>query len=63
MQASLKRNLNELNSYQKRVEILVGARLKDIKMISSAIAVQNKLRKKSGRWSGAEEIKKWRKRE
>ncbi|MBI4981455.1 hypothetical protein HZC30_07945 [Candidatus Woesearchaeota archaeon] len=60
MEATTKKQINNLDIYQKRIEILVGARFKETDKISSALEVQDRLRKKIGHWHGAEEIKKWR---
>ncbi len=51
---------NELSTYQKRIEILVGARFKETNKIAAAKKIQDDLRQKIGHWQGAEEIKKWR---
>ncbi len=60
MEVITKKQNNNLDIYQKRIEILVGARFKETDKISSAVEIQNRLRKKIGHWQGAEEIKKWR---
>lgn len=60
MRAATKEQMNELSTYQKRIEILVGARFKDTDRISSATRFQDALRKKIGPWQGTEEIRKWR---
>ena len=57
-----KKTLNDLHFYQKRVELLVGAKFKDTNAVLSAVLVQDKLRKKIGKWSGSEEVRKWRQR-
>lgn len=45
---------------EKRLGILVGARLRDRNRIENAISTQDRLRKKSKGWNGAKEIRKWR---
>lgn len=60
METVTQKKINELSTYKKRVEILIGARFRDTNTISSAKNVQDKLRKKIGSWRGADEIKKWR---
>ena len=52
--------MSEIAVLEKRLEILVGARLRDRARIEEAIATQDKLRKKSKGWAGAQEIRKWR---
>ncbi|MGB2726860.1 MAG: hypothetical protein WBD09_00085 [Halobacteriota archaeon] len=52
--------LDEINVVEKRLEILVGARLRDRNRIENAISTQDRLRKKSTGWNGAAEIRKWR---
>lgn len=45
---------------EKRLEIIVGARLRDRKRIENAILIQDRLREKSKGWNGAKEIRRWR---
>lgn len=45
---------------EKRLGIIVGARLRDRNRIENAISTQDRLRKKSKGWNGAKEIRKWR---
>ncbi len=45
---------------EKRLEAILGARLRDKKRIENAISTQDRLRKKSKDWNGAAEISKWR---
>jgi hypothetical protein len=52
--------MDEINVIEKRLEIIVGARLRDKKRIENAISTQDRLRKKSKDWNGAKEIRKWR---
>ena len=60
MEQVITKRVAELDTYRKRVQILVGARFRDIGSISSAITIQDRLRQKIGSWKGAEEIRKWR---
>jgi len=60
METITKKQINDLNIYQKRIEILIGAKFKEKDRITSAVNFQDTLRKKIGHWHGAEEIKKWR---
>ena len=53
---------NTLDLYEKRIEILLGARFEENSNIDAAIKIQDKIRKKIGHWSGSEEISKWRRR-
>jgi len=57
---TLHKQASELAIYKKRIEILIGARFRETDRISSAVDVQNRIRKKTKHWHGAEEIKKWR---
>jgi len=45
---------------EKRLEIIVGARLRDRKRIENAILIQDRQREKSKGWNGAKEIRRWR---
>jgi len=51
---------DEMNVIEKRLEAILGARLRDKKRIENAISTQDRLRKKSKGWNGAAEISKWR---
>jgi hypothetical protein len=52
--------MSETTAIEKRLEILVGARLRDKARIEEAIETQDRLRTKSKGWNGAQEIRKWR---
>jgi hypothetical protein len=52
--------INKINMMEKRLEVIVGARLRDRTRIENAISTQDRLRKKSKGWNGAKEIRKWR---
>lgn len=60
MEIITKKEAEKLSLYKRRMELLVGARVRDKSDISSAVKIQDKLRKKIGSWQGSEEIKKWR---
>ncbi|HEY9245267.1 MAG TPA: hypothetical protein VIO11_00320 [Candidatus Methanoperedens sp.] len=47
---------------EKRLEIMVGARVRDKDRMMHALEVQDRLRSKSKNWKGTEEIRKWRSR-
>lgn len=50
---------NNLEVFRKRIEVLVGARIKGGDAKKSA-EIQDSIRRKVGRWNGAKEIIKWR---
>ncbi len=52
--------MDTLDVVERRLEVLICARLRDKSQIKHAISVQDRLRSKSTGWSGAEEIGKWR---
>ena len=52
--------IQNLELFQKRMEIIVGARLRINDIMEKAVAVQDKTRSKVKFWSGSEEIRKWR---
>jgi len=54
------KNSDTLDLVEKRFEIMIGAKLIDKTKIEEAVLIQDKLRKKSKNWNGAEEIRKWR---
>jgi len=56
----IKDEIDTLEVMEKRLEMLTCARLRDKDRIRQAILVQDRLRSKSGTWSGADEIRKWR---
>ncbi|MGB3459629.1 MAG: hypothetical protein WBB08_10140 [Halobacteriota archaeon] len=53
-------NMDKITVIEKRLGIIVGARLRDRNRIENAISTQDRLRKKSKGWNGAKEIRKWR---
>jgi hypothetical protein len=52
--------MDTVSTVEKRVGIIIGARLRDKSRIENAISTQDRLRKKSKGWSGVKEIRKWR---
>lgn len=52
--------MDNLNLFQKRMEILAGAKLRETDRMNSAIKVQDAIRSKIGAWHGSEEIRRWR---
>lgn len=46
--------------FQKRMEILSGAKLKETDKMDAAIKIQDAIRSKTGMWQGSKEIKRWR---
>jgi hypothetical protein len=52
--------IDKINVMEKRLDVIVGARLRNRTRIENAISTQDRLRKKSKGWSGAKEISKWR---
>lgn len=52
--------VGKIEVMEKRLEILVGARLRDRNRIENAISIQDRLREKSKGWNGAKEIRRWR---
>ncbi len=56
--ATQERQIDSLNLSEKRMLILVGAKLRETNRIDSAIRIQNFIRSKIGKWQGSKEIKK-----
>jgi len=53
--------LDDISIVQKRLELLWSAKLRNKTKSKEAVEIQDKLSKKSSvKWSGAEEIRKWR---
>ena len=52
--------LDNLHLFQKRMEILSGAKLRETDRMNSGIKIQDSIRSKIGAWHGSEEIRKWR---
>ncbi len=61
VQAKDDKTFDNLSIVQKRLEILLSTKLRDKTNIKQAIEKQDRLSKKSARkWSGTEQIRKWR---
>jgi len=60
MENLARKNLDDLDLYQRRMEIMIGAELRRDDKIADAIKVQDSIRKKVKDWNGASEIRKWR---
>ncbi|MFZ3058683.1 MAG: hypothetical protein WA102_02995 [Candidatus Methanoperedens sp.] len=56
----LKDEMDTLDIVENRLEIMVGARVRDKDRMMHALEVQDRLRGKSRGWKGADEIRKWR---
>lgn len=54
------KQFKDLDIAQRRIEIMVAARLRKNNRIRDATRKQDELSKKSGSWSGEKEIRKWR---
>ena len=54
------KQIDDLEFFRKRMEILSGAKLREKDRIISAIEIQDCIRAKAGKWYGAKEIRKWR---
>jgi hypothetical protein len=52
--------MDEIKVVEKRLDILVGAKLRDKTRLERALLTQDRLRKKSKAWDGAEELRRWR---
>ena len=52
--------IDDLEHIKRKLAIMVTGRLRKKENISEAIEIQDRLSKKSGSWSGTEEIRKWR---
>ena len=51
---------NGLNIFQKRLELMVGARFREESSVKDAVKVQDSIRSKVGFWDGSKEIRRWR---
>lgn len=54
------KELETLELIKRRLELLVGAKLRETKKMKEAIKIQDAIRSKVGKWEGSKEIKKWR---
>ncbi len=60
METLAQKNIEDLELYQRRMEIMVGAELRREDKVADAIKIQDSIRKKIKGWDGASEIRKWR---
>ena len=60
MAIKTEKQLDNLHLFQKRMEILSGAKLRETDRMSDAIKIQDAIRTKIGSWNGSKEIKRWR---
>ena len=60
MVVKLQKHIDNLEIFQKRIEIIIGARLRGDDRIKKAVSMQDKIRLKTKSWNGTEEIRKWR---
>ena len=60
MAVTSQKQIDNLELLQKRMEIIVGARLRSVDKIKKAVYLQDRIRQKTQHWNGAEEIRKWR---
>ncbi len=51
---------DDTNMLKKKVDLLVDSKFRDRSKVEEAIAIQDRLRKKSKDWDGVKEIRKWR---
>ena len=58
----MEQNISTINieGLKKKLDIIITGRLRKKEDIIEAVKIQERLRKKSGSWNGAEEIRKWR---
>jgi hypothetical protein len=54
--------MNGLNIFQKRLELMIGARFREESSIKEAVKAQDLVRSKAGFWDGSKEIRIWRER-
>lgn len=54
------KNLGSLDIVKKRLGIMIAAKLRKENKIREAVQIQDELSKKSGSWSGEDQIIKWR---
>lgn len=56
----IEKQLDNLHLFQKRIEILAGAKLRETDRMNDAIKIQDIIRSKTGMWQGSKEIRRWR---
>jgi hypothetical protein len=52
--------MDEITVVEKRLDLLVCAKLRDRTRLERALLTQDRLREKSKAWNGAEELRRWR---
>ena len=60
MEITTQEKIDNLNLFQRRMEIIIGAKLREKDKIADAIKIQDSIRSKIKSWNGSEEIRKWR---
>ena len=60
MAVTSQKQTGNLELFQKRMEIIVGAKLRLDDRVKKAVNLQDKIRQKTEHWNGAKEIRKWR---
>ena len=56
----MRQQTNGLNIFQKRLELMIGARFREESRVRDAVKVQDLIRSKIGFWNGSKEIRRWR---
>ena len=60
MEVEIQKNIDDLNLFQRRMEIIVGAKLREEDRIADSIKIQDDIRSRVKSWNGSKEIRKWR---
>ena len=60
MEANIKSDIDDLSLFQRRIEIIIGAKLREEDRIADSIKIQDDIRSKIKSWNGSKEIRKWR---
>mgnify|MGYP001603764378 FL=1 len=60
MQAKIHEKIDDLDLFQRRIEIIVGAKLREEDRIADSVKIQDAIRSKAKSWNGSREIRKWR---
>ena len=60
MEVKIQENIDDLNLFQRRMEIIIGAKLREEDRIADSIKIQDAIRSKVKSWNGSKEIRKWR---
>ena len=60
MHAKIHEKIDDLDLFQRRIEIIVGAKLREEDRIADSIKIQDAIRSKVKFWNGSREIRKWR---